>query len=154
MRRRRLLTLFLVQALVASVGAMECEKQPFDRMDQKATVIFSGTVSKRVSVDGGAAACDKRSAEKPDCGAKVATFKVNKVWKGKPSRMLKVFSEDACSCLGSYFKIGDEYLVFAVPPTPERPGIYNANNVCYGTQLISDPAAQEIVERLNAKYSR
>jgi hypothetical protein len=107
-----LLVAFIVVAST-SAQAMMCEQQTLEEVIPRADAIFSGRVQfvrfvPRAIV--GQSMCWEHRQEAPDCGAKVATIAVQRIWKGELRREVLVYSEDACYCLGTYFREGDEIL--------------------------------------------
>jgi hypothetical protein len=93
--------------------AMMCEKQSIDEVISQAEAVFSGRVQSVRFVPRaiiGQSMCWEHRPEAPECGAKVATVAVHRIWKGELRREVSVYSEDACYCLGAYFRAGEEML--------------------------------------------
>ncbi len=131
---------------------MQCAERPFEAQIAQAEVIFLGKIEARTRVKSKPGRCWDFSTDKPSCGSKVAMFTVERAWKGSPATHVDVVSEDGCYCLGSYFEVGDHYLVFA----RRHAGIeadLRANNICFGTRSLSDPSAQRLIDRLNKEFS-
>ena len=128
----------LLATLLTSTHALgsECNLQPLAKRWQSAEYVFSGTVThheKHAELSG--KWCE---TEGPSCGAKLATLEVDKVWKGTiPKHMVNVFSEDACYCLGTYFKTGTRYIVFGTPVSTQN-DLINDLGACHTTQFHID----------------
>lgn len=143
--------LFFCILASSNVNAMQCAEQPFEIMVDKARAIFVGEVVARKRIKSQPGRCWQSSSETSNCGSKVATFKVERIWKGSISENAKVFSEDACYCLGSYFEVGDKYLVFA----RQHSGLeadFKTNNICLGTRSLSNSTSQQLIKQLNEAY--
>ncbi len=114
MNRKRLLVLFLVTIMLASVSmlspktvyACSCAEAPSvlearDRNDS----VFEGQV---VKVTNPVAIFSRSSADK-----KTVEFQVNEVWKGKVAPTIKVTTASSGASCGYDFVEGERYLVFA-----------------------------------------
>lgn len=144
--------------LVSPALAMQCMPRPLEENFKAADIIFVGKVEQRQAVESSEpdGICWKQSEKQPLCGSKVATFAISKLWKGTlpDTHSVKVFSNDGCYCLGSYFETGKEYLVFAnhmVDGTAE----YTIRTVCDGTISTEEkdgdgkPIATETMHQLD-----
>ena len=123
----------------------------------KSEIIFKGQVVLREPVqDKEDSFCVKYSKEKQNCGGKIATFKISKIWKGDKSlKNAKVFSGDACLCLGRYFLVGEEYIVFT-NKNHDRSDIsaeYFGAHACGGTMSVKDNRALKLQEMLDKEFS-
>ena len=96
----------------AAVHGMTCAPEATEKLFSKADFIFAGKVVERQKLREQPGGLCWMDGDK--CGAKIATMKVGKVWKGTPGERITVYSEDACYCLGTYFDVGKKYLVFGV----------------------------------------
>ena len=137
----------------SSTAAMTCSPIPFDEAIQQADVIFQGTVIARESLSNSSnGLCWQRSeGYYSDCGPKIATFDVHKIWKGDVDSSVKVFSEDACYCLGNYFEMDSELIVFARQEDVSDAELL-AQDVCHGTSYVNSNS-NELIENLNEVFS-
>jgi hypothetical protein len=120
---------FLTLLIATGVVAMECSRAPLENSIQRADFIFFGTIQRVDPVKG------QHIPEKPDCGGKIATFKVEKVWKGMRKKRVRIYSEDACYSLGQHFKKGEKYIVFArVEPDSKNAFDFSDASGCNGTE--------------------
>src|SRR5687768_7719634 len=113
----RTITIFCVCLLVAPVMfAATCIRPEAAVLFAKADFIFEATVEMRqketVDVPDGVCSTDGER-----CGPKVATLRVGRIWKGEPDQRVTIRSIDGCNCLGTYFLVGDRYLVFGTRAT-------------------------------------
>ncbi len=101
-----LFTLVVSQkTLAGKCGAVDLQQQV-----ERADFVFKANVIAKVGVISENEVCRVKRAQ---CGAKIATLNVSKVWKGELSaNQVAVFSEDACNCLGSYFPENTVHIVF------------------------------------------
>ncbi len=154
---RKLLSIFISIVFMfifcaSSTTAMTCSPIPFDEAIQQADVIFKGTVIDRepLSNRSNGLCWEQSEGYYSDCGSKIATFDVHQLWKGDVDSSVKVFSEDACYCLGNYFKMGSELIVFA-----RLEDVHNADliaqDVCHGTSMINSDSS-ELIENLNEAF--
>ena len=136
----------------SSATAMTCSLIPFDEAIQQADVIFQGTVIAReaLSNSSNGLCWEQSEGYYSDCGPKIATFDVHQLWKGDVDSSVTVFSEDACYCLGNYFTMDSELIVFA-----RLEDIHNADliaqDVCHGTSNINSEES-ELIENLNEAF--
>jgi hypothetical protein len=137
MMKYRLMALFIMAASPAL--AMQCMPRPLEENVKAADIVFLGKVTAREPVEykDEDSICWQRSEKMPLCGGKIAAFTVSKWWKGAPpdQTSIRVFSNDACYCLGSVFETGKEYLVFA-NRTKEGEADYAVRTVCDGTTAV------------------
>lgn len=126
--------------LTAQVYAMDC---PMSWTAQSAEIAFVGSVTaveeSPYSPPGRGRVCWERSVEHPQCGGKLVTLQVSDRIRGDLASSVTVVSEDACYCLGNYWKKGATYLVFAKPNNGRVPGELIASNLCSGTTELRDP---------------
>lgn len=157
-----LLSLLSLTSIVSSVQATQCALQPLKANLKNAEVIFKGKIVERYTFEtqenSRRSFCASNSAERPNCGPKVAIFQIAKVFKGELSdERITVYSKDGCLCLGHYFKKGDEYLVFATKTNEEHPAHAKAelvaSNVCGGTGNTSNPIIQKSLKELEKTKS-
>ena len=144
---RAIIIIILFTVSLGRAYAMSCEPLPHETQVEGAEVIFQGTIIERKGIaPDGPHVCAAYSEKKPRCGEKVATFQVTKTWRGELARKVKVHSEDACLCLGSYFEKGKEYIVFA----KQVDGVLRAANVCEGTAAKDSKLFQATRDYLDA----
>jgi len=124
--------------------ASSCVSRSAEENFRAADVVFLGKIVGRKPVTLESSKCWPASAEKPACGGKLATFEVQKTWKGAAGPQISVQSEDACLCLGSYFTEGKEYIVFAHGKDTAL-----TTGVCEGTTKTDSEDAQNLIEFLN-----
>lgn len=91
--------------------AMQCIRESVEKYYKIADFVFEATVVERTKIaDQGNGIC---WSEGEICGPKIAGVKVERTWKGTfPSGNTSIYSEDGCYCLGTYFNVGEKYLVF------------------------------------------
>ncbi len=133
----RVITILLFCAPIAERAmASTCEPMSPANAAEHAEVAFVGTV---LQVD--------RDPYRPrhlcwdeshgsHCGGKRVTFAVEEVLRGELGEKVELVSEDACYCLGSYWDVGDAYLVIASTGGKAAPGSLVAGDVCTGTGKI------------------
>lgn len=80
------------------------------------------------------------------CGGKLVTLKVKQAIRGNVGKLTTVISEDACNCLGPYWKAGSTYLIVAKTNATGLLGQFVASNVCGGTGELDSRAEQIIKE--------
>jgi hypothetical protein len=76
---------------------------------------------------------------------------LGKIWKGEfPSSNTSIYSEDGCYCLGTYFNVGEKYLVFGKKSTDKGYEILDMG-AC-ATELIGNvqPDRLKALEELNS----
>lgn len=109
--------------------------------------VFSGRVIDRKKDQS-----NKYSAEDHEsCGPKTARFQVYTSWKGEAKSGVEVYSTDACDWLGTYFDVGEDYLVFAEIDK-------NTNKVvdlsgCY-TELLIAGLKNKSISKLDRKFNQ
>lgn len=89
-------------------------------------------------------------SEGETCGPKIADVSVGKIWKGKlPSSNTSIYSKDGCYCLGTYFNVGEKYLVFGNKSSQKEFEILDMG-AC-ATELISgvNPRRLKKLDRLS-----
>lgn len=139
-------------------NASQCALKQFDETVEQADIIFMGKVIKRDSFNEEGRGW-KYSPEQPQCGSKVATFEIYKVWKGDiPDDTTTVYSTDGCYGLGSYFSLSDLYIVFANTNSRELPidASYGIGTVCDGTTglLHDDERIIKLQQNLDTLLSK
>lgn len=99
-----------------TVLAMQCMPEPVEKYYKKADFVFEATVVARTKIsDEGNGIC---WSEGESCGSKIANVTLGRIWKGKfPSGSTSIYSGDGCYCLGTYFNVGEKYLVFGKKST-------------------------------------
>jgi hypothetical protein len=126
-------SLFLCICIAKSAIASTCAPMSPAETAEHAEVAFVGTV---VEAD--------RDSYRPrdlcwdeshgaECGGKRVIFAVAEVLRGDVGERLEVVSEDACYCLGSYWEVGDAYLVIARIEGHGASETLVAGDVCTGT---------------------
>lgn len=139
-------SVFLFLLLVSSVARTEtCRDPGFSNKYKEADVIFAGEVISREKdlTD------EEYSNDHESCGGKTANLKVMHSWKGSLQATQKVYSWDGCGSLGSYFEIGEHYLVFAkIDKT--TPDVLSDIGGCY-TDSLANSVADKTVRKLNRK---
>lgn len=91
--------------------AMQCIPEDVEDYYAAADFVFEATVVDRVKIAEESNGICWTEGDK--CGAKIATVKVGNAWKGEfKTNETSIYSEDGCYCLGTYFNIGEKYLVF------------------------------------------
>ncbi|WP_395792843.1 hypothetical protein [Aquimonas sp.] len=130
----RVITILLFCAPIAERAmASTCEPMSPTNAAEHAKVAFVGTV---LQVD--------RDPYRPrhlcwdeshgsHCGGKRVTFAVVEALRGDVDERVELVSEDACYCLGSYWDVGDSYLVIARLEGEEASERLVAGDVCTGT---------------------
>ena len=101
----------LILLLSVDVSAMTCLRQEVNELLKSSDYIFTGKVTSRVKVNSEPSEFCWEEGE--SCGTKIATFEIFDVLKGNISSGIRIQSQDACYCLGTYFHSGEHYLVFA-----------------------------------------
>jgi hypothetical protein len=131
--------------------AMTCVRPDPAELFAKADFIFEATVERRQKVDPppGPSVC---WTEGERCGPKVATLQVGRVWKGNPGRVVTVRSIDGCYCLGTYFSLGDRYIVFATRAAGDAHDMDDMG-AC-ATELLANAEQRGFVETLNGLQAR
>ncbi len=147
-----LIVLFL--SISTNAYAMQCVPKKFDEIVQQSDLVFTGKVIKRDAFNEDVDSfCWKYSSDNPSCGSKVAVFEINKVWKGDVQKStVSVYSGDACYCVGSYFNLGEEYIVFANKNSSKLPfsAEYSIGTVCDGTtSMLNHEYANELEQKLD-----
>jgi len=103
--------LFLSLLFFFSNGfSMTCQRQEIEKIYNDFGFVFSGKVVERVKEKGEPGLC---WSEGEACGTKIATIEIFDSWKGNLPTLVEVESDDACNCLGTYFNVGDQYVIFA-----------------------------------------
>lgn len=132
--------LFLILALTVFGGhhatASTCTPLEFDEAVKKADIIFLGKVIERTSLEERGPYGEKYSPDEPECGSKIASFDVYKVWKGDLEKLTTVYSKGACFNVGSYFKLNHLYFVFANKSNKKVDADYMIGDVCDGTKNL------------------
>ncbi len=106
--------IFMPLQLIAS----QCVIQDMDSLYKKADFVFEGEVISREKIsDNENKICWDKGE---NCGSKIATLSVGEVWKGGLKDSTSVLSVDACYCLGTYFKVAEKKIVFAVKSDDSR----------------------------------
>jgi hypothetical protein len=119
--------------------ASQCVMQAPERIAASAQVAFVGIVTAvQESPYKPSDLCWARSREAPQCGGKLVTLQVTESLRGRVSSRTTVVSEDACYCLGSYWKVGSSYLIVASRNYRSIPGDVIAGNVCSGTGELNE----------------
>jgi hypothetical protein len=145
MRRIGLVSLCLLLSPVTF--AMTCIRPEAADVFAKADFVFEATVQMREKIDApeGPSVC---WTEGERCGPKIATLRVERVWKGEPGQHVTIRSIDGCYCLGTYFSLGDRYIVFATRATGES---YDMDDMgACATELLANAERRGFVETLNA----
>lgn len=115
------LCIFFTALLVAAdLSAKTCQPMDVDRMYDMAEYVFEGVVNKRTPVKSSIDTCGVGLNNNPLCGPKIAEIQIIKVWKGKLNESPKLYSGDACLCLGSYLDLGQKYIVFAASTPSDK----------------------------------
>ena len=142
-------SLFVFLLLASSIAHTEtCDDPGFSNKYKQADVIFAGEV-----IDREKDLTDKLYAnDHQSCGGKTASFKVMHSWKGSIQATQKVYSWDGCDSLGSYFMIGEHYLVFATIDE-DNPNVLSDIGGCY-TDSLANSIADKTVRKLNKKTKR
>jgi hypothetical protein len=119
----------------------------------KADFIFEGTVETRrkepVDAAAGSSVCWTQGAR---CGPKVATLRVGRVWKGAPGQQVTIRSIDACYCLGTYFSVGDRYVVFAARAAGDAHDMDDMGGCA--TESLANAEKRGFIETLDALAAR
>lgn len=98
-------------AFATQANAMQCTIDVVPIQWRQAEFIFLGTIIEIEKLPMESAAMVGLKGD--NCGAKVATFTVEMVWKGSfSSDSTKVFSWDSCYGLGSFFEEDSKYILF------------------------------------------
>lgn len=120
--------------------ASECMPLPPNEIAQSAKIAFIGTVTAVAESDYKPwPGCWEYSTQRPNCGAKLVTFEITEQLRGKISKTATVAAEDACYCLGPYWKTGAAYVVVGLPVAEQTAQIVAANQ-CGGTTEFTDDA--------------
>jgi hypothetical protein len=120
----------------------------------KAKAIFSGAVLRVEPAVDSLSSCAIATVDGPQCGAKVVTLEVAKVWKATLGKQVRVFVRDACRCRGVYAKTGERLLVFArelskdAPLEGNPPFDWVALDTCLGTAPWQSKQAQATLKKL------
>jgi hypothetical protein len=117
----------------------------------KADFIFEATVELRQKETGNVSdgTC---WTEGERCGPKVATLRVGRVWKGEPGQRVTIRSIDGCYCLGTYFSVGDRYVVFATRAAGDA---YDMNDMgACATDWLANAEKRGFVDTLDALAAR
>mgnify|MGYP003671939404 CR=1 FL=1 len=141
------LALVLISLVAFNVNAMMCEREELEHLYNKADVIFEARVISREFIDGplNSICWTKRQGE--ECGSKVVTLETGNTYKGALNKQVKVYSIDACYCLGKYFPLNESYLVFAKKSDSSQYE-YKDLGAC-ATESLSQAAQSEVLEILS-----
>lgn len=138
---RVITTLFFCACISQSAIASSCAPMPPAKVAAQAEVAFVGTVL-RVERDSYRPRRSCWGASRgPNCGGKRVTFAVVEVLRGDLSERIELVSEDACYCLGSYWDVGDAYLVIASTEGEDASERLVAGDVCKGTGKVDQREA-------------
>ena len=128
--------------------ASVCMPLPPNEIAQSAKIAFIGTVTAVAESDYKPwSGCWESSAQRPQCGGKRVTFEITEQLRGNTSKTATVLAEDACYCLGPYWKTGAEYIVIGLPVAEQTAQIV-ADNQCGGTMELTDDDAIPLVKAL------
>lgn len=129
--------------------ASVCAPLPPSEIAQSAKIAFVGTVTAVAESDYKPwAGCWERSTQRPQCGGKLVTLEIKERLRGNISKTVAVLAEDACYCLGPYWKTGASYVVVGSQVTEHADQIVAANQ-CGGTMEITEDAIP-LVEALRS----
>ena len=106
-------TLFFCTIIVQPAVASTCARLPPAEVANQAEVAFVGTVLEAERDSYRPRRTCWGASRGPKCGGKRVTFAVVEVLRGDVDDRVELLSEDACYCLGSYWEVGDAYLVIA-----------------------------------------
>lgn len=137
--------------LSPAMFAMTCMRPEPAALFAKADYIFEATVELRQKVDAPSAPTVCWTGGEL-CGPKVATLRVGRVWKGEPGEEVTIQSEDGCYCLGTYFIVGNRYIVFATRAAAEA---YDMDDMgACATELVANAEKRGFIETLDALVAR
>jgi len=123
------------------VHASECTPLSPNEIAQSAKIAFIGTVTAVAPSDYKPwPGCWEHSSQGPDCGGRLVTLEVTDQLRGNISTTATVLAEDACYCLGPYWKVGAAYLVVGRPVAEHAEQIVAANQ-CEGTMDFTEDAS-------------
>lgn len=123
----------------ARANASQCHSIPLEENIKNADVIFLGEVIERSPFNEEGRGWEY-SAERPDCGSKIAKLKISKAWKGDfLNSETTVYSYDGCYMVGSYLGLNRSFIVFAnkTPDDAAYESQYSIGTVCEGTSEYS-----------------
>lgn len=130
--------------------AMQCIPEPVEKYYERADFVFEATVVERTKVSGeGNGIC---RSEGESCGGKIAEVSVGRTWKGEfQSGNTSIYSQDGCYCLGTYFNVGEKYLVFGMK-SPESGYEISDMGAC-ATALINNVEPKQLKKLAELKGS-
>lgn len=124
-----------------------CSPPSLTQKIEDSDYVFSGRVIERKKD-----LSSKHYAEDHEsCGPKNAKFQVYTSWKGGAETGIEVYSTDACDWLGTYFDLGEDYLVFA-EIDKENNRIVDISG-CY-TELLIRGLKNKSVSKLDRKLKQ
>ncbi len=146
-------TLLLFAA--SDAAATSCSQGPLEADIARADAIFSGEILSVRYREGGSSAFRICSVHRDGsrCGEKVARVAVDHVWSGAVSGETLVYSEDGCSCLGSYFEQGEQMLFMLVRydgGAPELEPIDYRTDFCVRTVPLRNAIEEGWIDVLDA----
>ena len=109
---RAVLILALLMGFAPVTSAMTCVRPPLEQLFARADFVFEATVETRHKLDVPPDPICWTAGDR--CGPKIATLRVQRVWKGQPGEQTAIRSGDACYCLGTYLMPGERYVIFAI----------------------------------------
>ena len=124
--------LFLAFFNVQTASALDCDPGTVEENIERASIIFSGTLVKRVELGAPVVLFGYYSQQSAE-----NTFEVSEIYKGNESKTVTVKSSDM-------FIEGEDYLVYAKGEENDFATIF-----CGPTKLLAD--AEEDLEKLNAQ---
>ena len=132
-----------------TVLAMQCIQEPVETYYKNADFVFEATVVGRTKVSGEDNGICWSKGE--SCGPKVADVKVGRAWKGEfLSANTSIYSEDGCYCLGTYFNVGEKYLVFGKKSAEKEYEILDMGACATELMTNVDPDRLKNLEELNS----
>ncbi len=142
----RLFIISLVFLLSSGSFAMECVASKLKDKFESADFVFMGTVVQREKIqDNGNGICWNKGEL---CGPKVATLAVEEIWKGNMAlKDVRVYSEDACYCVGTYYELDQRYIVYGNAVDSENFEIHGMG-ACY-SEIFDDKYSKKTIKKLN-----
>lgn len=140
-------------ALSGPSMALMCQPTAPEDIARIAEIAFVGVVTGvEESPYQPSGSCWAQTVLKPTCGGKLASFQISETLRGKPGVAATVLTEDACYCLGHYWKVGASYLVVARANSGDAKGDLIASNVCGGAGPIG-VETESVIEALRVPNS-